>query len=298
MKGSKKELFRGVCTALITPHREGKVDYDTYVRLIERQIAAGVRALVIGGTTAEAATLSDGERYRLFELSREVAGGRCALIFGTGTNDTRIAIKHTEAAEKIGCDGVLLVTPYYNKGTKRGVYEHYVSLAKCTNLPIILYNVPSRTGVNLALDTVEKLSELENIVGIKEASGDMARLEALSKMKGLALYSGNDADTLPVMKLGGSGVISVVSNLYPRAMVKMLESWDAGDRVSAAEAADRLSPIINALFLETNPAPLKYAMSRLGLCTGEMRLPMAEVEDSTKRELDAAMREDEGVLWE
>ncbi len=291
MKGYKKELFRGVCTALITPHREGKVDYDAFARLIERQIEAGVRALVIGGTTAEAATLSDCERYRLFELSRDVAGDRCTLVFGTGTNDTRTAARHTEMAEKIGCDGVLIVTPYYNKGTKRGVYEHYVSLAKCTSLPIILYNVPSRTGVNLALDTVEKLSELDNVVGIKEASGDMARLEALSKMKGLALYSGNDADTLPVMKLGGSGVISVVSNLYPGSMVKMLENWDGGNRDGAVEMSDRLSPIINALFRETNPAPLKYAMSRLGLCTGEMRLPMAEVEATTKRELDEAMNE-------
>lgn len=285
----KKVIFRGVGTALVTPHRDGKVDLDAFLALIERQIEAGVEALVIGGTTGEAATLSDAERYELFKLARERAVGRCALIFGTGTNDTRAAIRHTAEAEKIGCDGVLLVTPYYNKGTREGVVKHYERIAKSTNLPIILYNVPSRTGVDLPLESVLRLVELDNIVAIKEASGKPGRLAQLAATGAITLYAGNDADTLTALRLGGAGVISVISNLYPKEMHKLTESFFSGNEEEAKARERALLPVMEAMFLETNPAPVKYALSRLGLCSGELRLPMWEVDDETKRKIDEAM---------
>ena len=212
----KAEIFRGVGTALITPFSDGEIDYDTLVRLIERQIDAGIDALIIGGTTAEAATLSDKERYELYKVAMETVAGRCKLIFGTGTNDTRVAIKHTLFASELGCDGVLVVTPYYNRGTAEGVVRHYESIAKASGVPILLYNVPSRTGVNLSIETLKRLAENERIVGIKEASDSIDRLVSISSIDGLALYAGNDSQIYPVLSLGGVGAISVSSNLYPR----------------------------------------------------------------------------------
>ena len=215
----KAEIFRGVGTALITPFLGGEIDYKTLEELIERQIKAGINALVIGGTTAEAATLSDEERYELFRRAKEIIGGRCKLILGTGTNDTRVAVRHTEFASRLGCDGVLVVTPYYNRGTADGVIKHYEAIANASEVPILLYNVPSRTGVNLSLDTLERLAENERIVGIKEASDSLDRLVGISRIGGLALYSGNDSQIYPVLSLGGLGVISVLSNLYPEETI-------------------------------------------------------------------------------
>ena len=286
----KKEIFRGVGTALITPHRGGEVDYAALISLIERQIAAGIEALVIGGTTGEAATLSDTERYELFRRAEDAVGGRAALIFGTGTNDTRSAIRHTAEAERIGCDGVLVVTPYYNKGTREGVIKHYESIADSTDLPIILYNVPQRTGVNLPLESIARLAERDNIVAIKEASGSRERLRQIAALDSLNLYAGNDADVGEVARLGGSGVISVVSNLYPRRMQRLTALYLSGELELAAKEEARLAPVCEAMFVETNPAPLKYAMSKHGLCSGEMRLPMYEVGEDTKVLIDAAMR--------
>ena len=211
----KMEIFRGVGTALITPFKDGHVDYATLGDLIDRQITAGIDALVIGGTTAEAATLSDTERYELFEYARDRVGDRCRLVYGTGTNDTRVAVRHTEYASRLGCDGVLVVTPYYNRGTAEGVIKHYEAIAEASDVPVLLYNVPSRTGVNLSIETLERLAENERIAGIKEASDSLDRLMSISSIKGLSLYSGNDSQIYPVLSLGGLGVISVVSNLYP-----------------------------------------------------------------------------------
>lgn len=285
----KREIFRGVGTALVTPFREGEIDYDALEVLIERQIAAGTEAIVIGGTTGEAATLTDSERYELFRASRSIVCGRAALIFGTGTNDTALAVKHTKEAEKIGCDGVLLVTPYYNKGTREGIIKHYEKIADSTDLPIILYNVPSRTGVDLLPESVRILATRKNIVAIKEASSKVGRLATLASIPDIALYAGNDADTLTALRLGGSGVISVVSNLYPALMHELVESYLSGKEERAIETERRLAPVIDAMFLETNPAPVKYALSRLGLCSGELRLPMWHVDAEVGKKIADSM---------
>ena len=270
----KTEIFRGVATALITPFKGGEIDYDTLGALIDRQIDAGIDALVIGGTTAEAATLSDTERYELFQRSKEYIRGRCKLIYGTGTNDTRVAIRHTEFASCLGCDGVLVVTPYYNRGTADGVVRHYEAIAEASDVPILLYNVPSRTGVNLSIETLTKLAKNEKIAGIKEASDSLDRLVAISGIEGLSLYAGNDSQIYSVLSLGGLGVISVVSNLYPEETIDICKHYFANNRLNSLNSQQDLLPVINALFLETNPAPIKYAMSKKGLCAPDMRLPM------------------------
>ena len=270
----KVEIFRGVGTALITPFKDGKIDYPTLGKLIDRQINAEIDALVIGGTTAEAATLEDSERYELFEYAKDKIDGRCRVIFGTGTNDTRVAIRHTEYASRLGCDGVLVVTPYYNRGTADGVIRHYEAIAEASGVPVLLYNVPSRTGVNLSIDALERLRENERIVGIKEASDSLERMIGISRIEGLALYSGNDSQIYSVLSLGGLGVISVVSNLYPEKTIEICKYYFTNNRDKSLEAQHSLLPVINALFLETNPAPIKYAMAKKGLCLPDMRLPM------------------------
>ena len=287
----KVEIFRGVGTALITPFRDDKIDFTTLRELIERQIKAGIDALVIGGTTAEAATLSDSERYELFEYSRDVIDGRCRLIYGTGTNDTRVAIRHTELASRLGCDGVLVVTPYYNRGTADGVVKHYEAIAMASGVPILLYNVPSRTGVNLSIETLEKLSGNKMIAGIKEASDSLDRLMAISRIEGLALYSGNDSQIYPILALGGLGVISVVSNLYPDETIGICQQYFANNQENSLKLQQKLSPIISAMFLETNPAPIKYAMSKKGLCLPDMRLPMWQPTQATKDKIDRVIEE-------
>ena len=287
----KAEIFRGVGTALITPFKDEKIDYPTLEELIERQIDAGIDALVIGGTTAEAATLSDVERYELFRRTKAMAAGRCKLIFGTGTNDTRVAVRHTRFASELGCDGVLVVTPYYNRGTQEGVIRHYEAIAEASDVPVILYNVPSRTGVNLSLETLERLGECERIVGIKEASDSLDRLVAISGIKTLSLYSGNDSQIYPVLSLGGLGVISVVSNLYPRETLDICKHYFANNRDNSIKAQRALLPVINALFLETNPAPIKYAMYKRGLCAPDMRLPMWLPTKVTRDKIDRVIEE-------
>lgn len=283
----KKEIFRGTATAMITPFREGEIDFDCLGRLIDIQISAGIDALVIGGTTAEAATLTDEERYRLFEFSAERIDGKTKLIFGTGTNDTRVAINHSKYAEKVGCDGMLLVTPYYNKGTEGGIEKHYLSIVESVNLPTLLYNVPSRTGVNLGFNLIARLSEHPNIVGIKEASDSTDRLVTLASMSDkIALYSGNDSQVFPTLTLGGLGVISVISNLLPRETKEMTDAYFNGDLARAREVQFKLLPLIQAMFMETNPSPIKYAMSLRGLCSPELRLPLSEPRESTKREIE------------
>lgn len=287
----KVEIFRGVGTALITPFRDDKIDFTTLRELIERQIKAGIDALVIGGTTAEAATLSDSERYELFEYSKDVIDGRCRLIYGTGTNDTRVAIRHTELASRLGCDGVLVVTPYYNRGTADGVVKHYEAIAMASGVPILLYNVPSRTGVNLSIETLEKLSENKMIAGIKEASDSLDRLMAISRIEELTLYSGNDSQIYPILALGGLGVISVVSNLYPDETIGICQQYFANNQENSLKLQQKLSPIISAMFLETNPAPIKYAMSKKGLCLPDMRLPMWQPTQATKDKIDRVIEE-------
>ena len=292
----KQEIFRGVATALITPFKNDKIDIDALERLLEMQISAGIDAIVIGGTTGEAATLSNDERYELYRESARIVGGRCKLIFGTGTNDTRVAVNHTKYAESVGCDAVLLVTPYYNKGTREGIIRHYLTIADSSETPVILYNVPSRTGVNLDFEILERLSNHERIVAIKEASDSIDRLTAIASLgESLRLYSGNDSQIYPTLALGGLGVISVVSNLFPTETLDICRLYFEGERKKSLDLQTKMLPVINSLFLETNPAPIKYAMSRAGLCSADMRLPMWLPTDITRRKINEAIEKFRGV---
>ena len=289
---TKKTIFRGVATALVTPFKEGKIDYEALEKIIEMQIFGGIDALVICGTTGEASALSDEERYGLFKFCKEKVKGRVKLVFGTGTNDTAAAIRHTRVAEEIGCDGVLLVTPYYNKGTEEGVFRHYIKIVESTSLPAILYNVPSRTGVNLGLGLLSRLAECEQIVGIKEASDSADRLVSLSAFgESLPLYAGNDSQIYTTLALGGEGVISVVSNVLPRESAEIARLFDQGKTKEALAAQQKLLPLINALFLETNPAPVKWAMQELGICSAELRLPLYFPRESTAEALRERLAE-------
>ena len=283
----KKIIFRGASSALITPFSDGKIDYEALARLIDLQIEAGIDALVIGGTTGEAATLSDAERYELYAFSKEKIAGRTKLILGTGTNDTSVAAKHTRFASEIGADAALAVTPYYNKGTEEGIYRHYMTLIESADIPIILYNVPSRTGVNLGYNLLERLAKEKNIVGIKEAGDSADRLVKLSAFgDSLPLYAGNDTQIYTNLALGGQGVISVLSNILPSVVVKICRLFDRGELGASLEMQQKLLPLIESLFLETNPAPVKYAAERLGLSGGELRLPLSTVRESTKERID------------
>ena len=274
----KQIIFEGCGTALITPFKNGEIDYTALSRLIEAQISGGVDALIVGGTTGEASTLSDSERYALFEYCKEAVLGRVKLIFGTGTNDTRTAIAHTRAAEKIGCDGVLVVTPYYNKGTEEGIYRHFYAVSSETELPVLLYNVPGRTGVNLSRSVLDRLVRIENIVGIKEASDSADRLISLREYgEELHLYAGNDSQAYTVLSLGGHGVISVLSHPYPDYVSKLCRAYREGDPPLALKMQIEALEAIRALFSETNPAPVKFLCSRLGICENELRLPLAPI---------------------
>ena len=287
---SKKVIFKGAATALITPFSNGEIDYKALSSLIDYQITAGIDALVIGGTTAEVATLSDAERYRLYSFAKEKTDGRTRLIFGTGTNDTRVAIAHSKFAEELGCDGILLVTPYYNKGTEYGIEKHYLKIAESVDLPIIVYNVPSRTGVNLGISLLDRLANHQNIIGIKEASDSTDRLVTLASFGDrLALYAGNDSQIYPTLALGGSGVISVVANILPKTTKALCDSYFEGRQSDALRLQLQLLPFIKALFIETNPSPIKYAMEKAKLCSREVRLPLYEPRESTKIEIERAL---------
>ncbi len=283
----KNLIFRGAATALITPMKRGRIDYDALSNLIEFEIRGGIEALVVGGTTAEAATLSDSERYEMYKFVKDKTNGRAKIILGTGTNDTRMVINHTRRAADIGCDAVLIVTPYYNKGTHSGVIKHYKRIAALSDTPIILYNVPSRTGVNLTVSQLEELAKEESIVAIKEASDSVDRLTELLKFGDeLYLYAGNDSQIYTTLSSGGMGVISVISNIYPDTVSKMCKDCFDGNKESALSSQLLLLDFIKLMFKETNPSPIKYAMSVMGLCGSEVRLPL----DRPQRKTQAAIR--------
>ena len=283
----KKLIFSGAATALVTPISHGEIDFTSLDALIERQIAGGVSALVVGGTTGEAATLSDVERRDLYTYVKGRVRGRTKIILGTGTNDTRLAIKHTRCADSIGADGLLVVTPYYNKGTFDGVVEHYKRIAAETDIPIILYNVPSRTGVNLTMKQLEELAKTENIVGIKEASDSVDRLTELSSFGDeLFLYAGNDTQIYATLSLGGMGVISVLSNVFPEFVSGICSDYFVGKRESARRSQIKAFRLSRAMFIETNPSPIKYVMSLAGICSSEVRLPLSTPSEDTKREIE------------
>ena len=288
----KNRIFEGVGTALITPFTDGKIDFSALRLLIDKQVSAGVGAIIIAGTTGECATLGDSERYELFEAARDIVRGRTKLIFGTGTNDTCAMIKHSKEAERFSPDGLLVVTPYYNKGTECGIVKHYESLINSVNLPIIIYNVPSRTGVNISIDALKRLAKHEQIVGIKEAGDSLSRYISLSSLKEkLPLYAGNDNQIFSVLALGGAGVISVVSNILPREAVEICRLFKAGKLCESRNEQIRMLGIIDALFCETNPAPIKWLMHRLGLITDEIRLPLTMPSEKSKEIILERFRE-------
>ena len=286
-------IFRGIATALITPFRNGEVDYDTFGRLIDWQIENGIDALVICGTTGEGSTLSDEEHKACIRFAVERAAGRTVIIAGTGSNDTNYAINLTKYSCDVGADAMLVVTPYYNKATQRGLVESFYAIADASTKPMIVYNVPSRTGCNIQPQTYLKLAEHENIRGIKEANGDLSSVvETQSLLRGkLDLYSGNDDQLVPILAMGGAGCISVLSNLMPRQTREICDRFWDGDIAGAAKLQCDYLPLINALFSEVNPIPVKAAMAAMGFGENSLRLPLTCMEQAHAEVLLRLMRE-------
>ena len=277
----KKPVFKGMATAMVTPMTSTGVDYDTFARFIDFQLEQGINALVAVGTTGESATLSPKERRDVIRFAVERVAGRVPVIAGTGTNDTEHVLEYTRSACGDGADAVLVVTPYYNKATQSGLITHFSKVADVSNIPMILYNVPSRTGCNLLPDTVAKLAEHPNIAGIKEASGDMDQVVQIFAKCGdkINVYSGEDALTVPMMAMGGMGCISVLSNVIPKAATEMTDKVFAGDFAGAAQLQCRFLPLIKALFSQVNPIPAKAAVSRMGFGENYLRLPLTPMEE-------------------
>ena len=273
---TKQTLFKGSATAIVTPFRNGGIDYEAFGSLIDFQLENNTDALVILGTTGESATISESERYEIIAFAKRKINKRVPLIVGTGTNNTQVSLRYSKSAQGQGADGLLIVTPYYNKATERGLIEHYSLIAKSVNVPIILYNVPSRTGVNIPISVYKALSSIENIVAIKEASGNIAyTLELLHACYGsYDIYSGCDDLTLPILSLGGKGVISVVSNIVPKIMHTLCQEFENGNHQRATELQLYLSPLIKEMFSEVNPVPVKTALYLMGKIQNELRLPL------------------------
>ncbi len=276
-------MIKGAYTALITPFRNGKVDYDKLGELIEFQIENEIDGIVICGTTGESSTLTDKEKKKVIKYAIETVNGRVPVIAGTGSNDTRHAIELSKYAEKVGADGILVVTPYYNKTTQKGLIAHYSAIANSVTIPLIIYNVPTRTCVNILPDTVAELSKIENIVGIKEASNNFPQIaELLSKVpKDFAVVSGNDDTIVPLLSLGGTGVISVLSNVYPKDVHNMCKAYFEGDLKYAKDLQLKYVNFIKLLFKEVNPMPVKDALNILGFNVGKCRLPLTTVLEDT-----------------
>lgn len=284
----KKTVFTGAATAIITPMRaDGSIDYESFGALIEFQIAAGIDAIVVAGTTGEGSTLSDKEHREVMDYCIKKVARRVPVIAGTGSNDIAYAIDLTRAAEESGADGMLLVTPYYNKATQAGLIKSFTAVADSTSVPCILYNVPSRTGCNILPETACELSKHPNIVGIKEASGNISQIAETARLCGedFSVYSGNDDQIVPVMSLGGKGVISVLSNLLPGETSKLCRLCLDGDYAGAAKMQLGFLPLINALFSEVNPIPVKAAMAAMGFGENALRLPLTPITETNGEKL-------------
>ena len=279
----KKPIFEGTATALITPFLKDGVDFKALEKLIDFQLNGGVNALVILGTTGEPATMTEHEKEMTVRLAVHRVGGRIPVIVGASSNCTATAIQNAKNAERWGADGLLVATPYYNKCTQNGLLKHYAAITTVTNLPVIAYNVPSRTGVNLLPETFAKIAKLKNVVGIKEASGNMAQITRLASLikDDVAIYSGDDGLTVPIMSVGGKGVISVASNVVPKFVADMTKTYLRGDHSSALEKQLTLLPLVEALFCEVNPIPVKKACELLGLSNGRPRLPLTPATKKT-----------------
>ena len=281
-------MFRGLMVAMVTPFRDGALDLEGCARLIEFMLEGGVEGLVVSGSTGEAATCSLEERRTLWAFVRERVRGRVPVVAGTGTNNTSESITNTRLAEELGLDGVMLVTPYYNKPTPRGQIEHFTTVARATKLPVILYNVPGRTATNTLPEVFEKVQGVSNIVAVKEASGSLDQAGAIAAHTRLTLLSGDDSLTLPMIAVGAQGVISVAGNVAPREMRSLCDHARAGRMADALTVHRALLPLFKALFIESNPAPAKYLLAAMGIAANELRLPLVRVEPSSQQAILAA----------
>ena len=289
----KKILFKGCGTAIVTPFTDEGVNFDEFKKLIEFQISEGVDALIVCGTTGESSTMTLDERKETIKFAKEVSNGRVPIIAGTGGNCTKSVIEMTKWAESIGVDGALIVTPYYNKTTQKGLIAHYTEIAKNTTLPIILYSVPSRTGVNITPETCLELSKIPNIVAIKEASGNISQVAEIKNLckDELQIYSGNDDQILPILSLGGIGVISVLSNLFPKETHNIVFDFLDGNINKAIDGQIKAISLIKALFSEVNPIPVKAGLNMVGYNVGIPRLPLIEMSEKGKEKLQKAIEE-------
>lgn len=289
----KKILFKGCGTAIATPFTEDGVNFEEFKKLIEFQIEQGVDSIIVCGTTGESSTMTEEERKQTIKFAIDTVAGRIPVIAGTGANNTKSAIDMSKYAQSVGADGLLIVTPYYNKTTQAGLIAHYSAIAKEVTLPIILYSVPSRTGVNIAPETCLELSKIENIVAIKEASGNISQIAKIASLckDNLNIYSGNDDQIIPILSLGGLGVISVLSNIEPKFTHNMVMNFLNGNIKDAKDAQLKCLPLVEALFCEVNPIPVKEALNILGYNYGIPRLPLIPLSEAGKQKLEKAMKD-------
>lgn len=283
-------MFEGLSVALVTPFKDGALDEAAVERLVDHVVTGGTDVLVVAGSTGEAVTLTREERRRLYLVVQRANGGRARLVAGTGTNVTRDSIELTAEARTLGYDGAMLVVPYYNKPTPAGQVAHFTAIAQAVDIPLILYNVPGRTGTNMTPDTVARLAEVPNIVALKEASGSLDQVSAIRARTDLTILSGDDSLTLPMLAIGASGVVSVLGNVAPRPLKNLLEAFSEGRLVDAERLHKQLTPLMRALFLESNPAPVKRLLSDMGLMANELRLPLVPVEATTANAVRDAAR--------
>ena len=287
-----KKLFEGSGVAIITPFKDGKINYDAMGNLIEWHIENKTDAIIVCGTTGESATMSDEERKTTIKFVVDKVNKRIPVIAGSGSNNTAYLVELCNYCHVVGADGLLVVTPYYNKSTQEGLIKHFTTIAESVDIPIILYNVPGRTGVNIKPTTVEKLSKVKNIVAIKEASGDISQVAEISRLCGddFAIYSGNDDQIVPILSLGGSGVISVLANVLPKETHDIVEKYLSGDIEEARKLQLSLNELVSSLFIEVNPIPVKAAMNLMGLEAGELRLPLVEISETNLKVLANNMK--------
>ena len=288
----KKVIFEGCGTAIVTPFTDEGVNFEEFRKLIEFQIENNVDAIIVCGTTGEASTMTEQEKKETIKFAIDIAKGRTKVIVGTGSNNTKAAVEMSRFAEEAGADGILVVTPYYNKTTQAGLIAHYTEIAKNVNLPIIMYSVPGRTGVNILPETCLELSKIENIVAIKEASGNLSQVAKIASLcrDDLAIYSGNDDQIVPVLSLGGKGVISVLSNVMPKYTHDMVQKYFDGDVKDATRMQLDVIDLTDALFVEVNPIPAKYALNLMGFDFGMPRLPLIELSDKNKELMKNVMK--------
>ncbi|KAB3529070.1 4-hydroxy-tetrahydrodipicolinate synthase [Alkaliphilus serpentinus] len=284
-------MFNGSGVAIVTPFKEGQVDFQAFDRLLDLHLENDTQAIIVLGTTGEATTVNHEERVALIQAAVKKVAGRIPIVVGTGSNSTEIAINYTKEAEELGADAVLVVTPYYNKATQKGLITHFTAIANATKLPVILYNVPSRTGVNINAETVAALSEIENIIAVKEASGNISQILEIRRLvpADFKIYSGNDDQVVPIYSCGGNGVISVSANVVPRAMQRMCRAFEEGNVGEALELQLKYKKFIDLLFCEVNPIPVKAAVSIMGYIENELRLPLTQMEVANLEKLKKEM---------